>query len=609
MEYQKVKSVPKQVVTKGPGLSKLVLRTMRVISEAVGDTLGPGGRQVMIERFEHAIPPMVTKDGVTVYRSLGFTDPVQHCIMETARDASVRTASEAGDGTTTAAILSEAIVRFTDEYCTANPQVSPQKIVRFLESQFRDIIEPAILGTLLPDGTRFNDGLTIRTDLATPEGREVLRAVARISANGDEPLADAVMECFDLVGDGGNVTIAEITGSKSSYEVEKISGYPIDMGYEESCAKFYPKFINDPGNNMCRMENPVYILYHGVLTDVNTAFTLLSKIGNKFQELIDGTQNEYRHPFVVFVATGFSESVLASFATGWGLPGALRIFPLTIPKSPFANATVEFLDDLAAVTGATIFNPLDRPLDLGELEDLGPGTTGFEAMRFKSNIMGRAQGQLYEDRLIERMDVVQQQLEHASSEYDRRVLQVRLGNLSGGIARLSVVGSSNGELKEKRDRVDDAVCAVRGAIRHGCLPGGGWALLKVSSMLSDDPINDKILKPALMEPVHRLLSNCGMSDNEIRTALTPVLEGIRDEKQVVYDAYNHVHGDALKLGVLDSTPAVLEAIRNSLSIASLLGTLGGTVVFVRDSALERSEARATQEWMRNANLNEADERA
>jgi chaperonin GroEL len=275
------------------------------------------------------------------------------------------------------------------------------------------------------------------------------------------------------------------------------------------------------------------------------------------------------------------------------------------------NAQVEFLHDLAAITGATVFDPVNHPLDRGTLEDLGPGVTTFESSRFRSTIIGRAAnlGQAWEDRLLERIDTVEQQLAHPESEIDRILLGERLGKLTGGIAKLKVIGASNGELKEKRDRAEDAVCAVRGAIKHGCLPGGGWSLLRLVAALPDNPINNEILKPALMEPVHRLLFNIGLSEYDQVQVLEPVLIGIRDGKTIVYNAETGKHGDAVELGVLDSTPAVLEAIRNALSIAGLLGTLGGCVVFARDSELERTEAKATQAWLRDANGgNPADER-
>lgn len=595
MQYQKVKSVAKQVMPKGAALSKRVLSTMKTISDIVGGTLGPGGQPVLIERYEHDLPPMVTKDGVTVFRSLGFQDAAQHCVMEAARDAAVRTANEAGDGTTTATILAEAIVRHINDYCAANRRVSPQRVVRFLEAQFRDVIEPTI------------KGLSIAIDPTTAEGKTLLRNVAKISANGDEALADAVMECFELVGDEGNVTIVEQSGP-SSYEVEQIEGYSIAMGYDESCAKFGPKFITDAGSQKCYFDRPIFVLYHGSVTDIGSAYTALTRVGNKYEELLAGTQTEYNHPNVVFVAVGFSEQVLGTFAASMHTANSIRIFPLTIPKSPMANFQAQFLEDLSAITGATIFDPINRPLDTANLEDFGPGTEGFECTRVRSTIIGRATGEPWETKLLDQISVVEAQLAQPESELDRILLQERLGKLTGGIAKLRVKGASNGELKEKRDRAEDAVCAVRGAVKHGCLPGGGWALIKAASQLATDPINDAVLKPALMEPVWRLLRNCGLDEPEVRAALDPIFVGMKEGNVVVYDALEQRHGDPIVLGILDSTPAVLEAIRNSISIAALLGTLGGTVVFARDSELERSEASATQDWMRNANVNEADER-
>ena len=593
IEYRKVQSASKEILTQGPGLSKLVLDTMKKVSDIVGATLGPGGLPVLVERFEHDMGGILTKDGVSVARSLGFQDPAAHCAMEVMREAASRTATEAGDGTTSSLVLGEAIVRLGNEYRKNNKRVSPQRIVRFLENQFKMVIEPAI------------KGLSIKVDSSTDEGRKLMKAVATISANGDEDLAEAVIQCFDLVGDEGNVTITENSGP-SSYQVESIDGYPIPMGYEESCAKFYPKFINDPGTQMCRMEKPVFILYHGTLTDVNTAFGLLSKIGIGVEE------GSYNHSNVVFVAIGFSETVLATFGAGWSIPNALRIFPLVVPKSAFANFQVEFLKDLSAITGANVFDSINKPLDSGQLEDLGPGLTGFECGRLRSSIIGRASSisAEWETRLLDQIDIVATQLKNPYSEYDKILLQERLGKLTGGIAKLRVIGASNGELKEKRDRAEDAVCAVRGAIKHGCLPGGGWTLLKVISLLEDNSINTNVLKPALMEPVYRLLFNCGMTDDEVQKVIDPILLAMKDGKTLVYDALDNKHGDAIEMGILDSTPAVLEAIRNSISAASNLSTLGGIICFRRDDQLEREEARATSSFMRDSqSQNEADLRS
>jgi chaperonin GroEL len=610
MQYQKVKSVAKQVQTRGSALDRTILQTMRTISEIVGSTLGPGGRQVLIERQEYNLAPMVTKDGVTVFRSLGFDEPAAQCIMEAARDASVRTASEAGDGTTTATILAESIVRLTKEFTEKNPRVSPQRVVRRLEAVFKGTIEPLI------------KDLSTKADLMDPQGRELLKNVAKISANGDTELADAVMQCFDLVGDDGNVTISEVNGA-SKYEVERIEGYPIGMGYEESCAKFYPKFINDPGNQRVLLERPRFVIYHGRIQDPQSLFVLLNKLGYEFE-------SQKISPNVVLVATGFSENVLGYLSMAFAAAGALNVFPLLAPQSPFPNGQLDFLLDLAAMTGATLLDPMNLPFEQAELEHFGTANL-FESYRFRSNVVGKAN----EDLLLLRVDELQTNLARAESQLDTIYLQERIGKLTGGIARLKVIGASNGELKEKRDRAEDAVCAVRGAIKHGCLPGGAWTLLRVMAELRklNDPILEGVLIPALFEPFRRLLENVGITEHnteEFQAILKPILErlfeakGIRQVEYdetgseisssyvrtgpVVYDALEGKHVDPFEGGVLDSTPAVLEAVRNSLSIASLLGTLGGTVVFKRDSAVEQQEARDMANFMRDANRNEADER-
>lgn len=623
MEYQKPKSAAKDVTVKGPKLESLVLSTMKTISTIVGSTLGPGGQPVLIERFEHGMAPMVTKDGVTVFRSLGFDNPSSHVIMEAARDAAVRTANEAGDGTTTATVLAESIVRLTHAFCKENPKFSPQKVVRRLESVFRTVIQPAIQDD------------SFKVDSTTDDGKKLLRGVAKISANGDDALADVVMECFDLVGDEGNVTITEVSGP-SHYEVERIDGFPIETGYEDSCGKFYPKFINDPGTQRCVLENPVFILFHGRITEIQTIIAICSAIGIMWQ------QGKYDKHNVVIFATGFSETVLGHLAFNFVSPDSINIFPMLVPKSPLTNGQLQFLQDLAAVTGAVIFDPINKPLEAFSLDDhelkgkadiiaelsgcLGPGLRQFEASRFRATIVGHATGECetetgevttFEDQLIKRADEIKQLMENPESALDKILLQERLGKLTNGIAKLKVVGSSNGELREKRDRAEDAVCAVRGAIKHGVLPGGGWTLLKLNMTLSegypDDEVVTRVLCPALLAPISLLYRNCGFNDEEIEEALKPVRKSIQKPSKtsglLVYDALEGKYVNPYQEGILDSTPAVLEAIRNSLSIASLLGTLGGICVFQRDHELDRSEAKETQNFMRDANVEgEADSR-
>lgn len=599
-QYQKPKSAAKQIIARGDKLIKLVQETMALTSNIVGGTLGPGGRPVLIERFEHGLPPMITKDGVTVFKALGMTDPAAHCIMEAARDAATKTAVEAGDGTTTATVLAESIFRRTMEFCKANPKISPQKVVRRLEKIFETHLRKMIQEN------------AIHASLENENGRFILETVATVSANGDTELAKAVLECFDLVGDEGNVTISEVSGPKSTYEVEAINGYGVPtVGYEQSCAKYYPNFVNDPGNQRCVMEKPVFIVYHGRVSEMQTIVNLLMKIGSAWGE------GEYKHHNVVLVATGFSETVLSTLALNFPEKVSINVFPLVAPLSPVPSGQLHFLQDVCAITGAKLFDPMNNPLDNAELYDLGPGVELFESFRGRSNIIGHAKGECldgsgetYEDRLLEHVSNLEIQLENPESELDKKLIQERLGKCTGGIAKLKVVGSSNGEIKEKRDRAEDAVCAVRGAIAHGCLPGGAWMLIKLSEYLYDNFKEDEILLnvlvPALVEPFFRILHNVGIDGEEAEDIYQTLVAEMNADNCVVYDAREHNYVNPLD-GVLDSLPAVLEAIKNSISIAGLLGTLGGTVVFYRDNELDRREAIDTQEFIRNANVNPADE--
>jgi chaperonin GroEL len=581
VQYQKVKSVGKVVVPPGAALEKKILSVMKLASDVVGATLGPGGRPVLLESPEFGLPNKVTKDGVTVFRSLGILDPVEHCIMESARDASVRTATEAGDGTTTATVLSEAIVRRTYEFCKKNPRVSPQRVVMRLKKAFKEDIEPAIRQW------------AEHPDFETPEGKEALFNVARISANGEAELAQAVMDCYELIGDEGNVTLAEEAGP-SSYKISQADGYFLETGYEESCGPLAPKFINDVASQRVYLEKPIFVLYYGKINQTGTIQLLMERIGEMWQK--EGFNNN-----VVIVATGFSERVIADLALNFGEATTINVVPLIVGREMFANSDKEALDDLAAVTGAKVFDP-SIPLESALPEDLGKGIDAIEIYRGKTNIVGNSDSLNIEDR-VEKLKVRKTQCQ---SLLEEQWYSVRIGKLSGGLARLTIVGSSNGELRERKDRAEDAIMAVRGAIKHGALPGGGWTLLRLCDELAtyDDQILDEVLVPALKEPVFKLLENAGFNHDEA----TGVIAKLSLHDELVYDAMTQEYLPADAGSLLDSVPAVLEAVRNSISIASLLGTLGGAVVYFRDFDLERSEARDTADFIRNANINEADER-
>src|ERR1017187_7323751 len=611
MDTLKSKSAAKLVIPKSEYLEKKILSTMKTISDIVGGTLGPGGHPVLIERQEWNLMPLVTKDGVTVFRSLGFQDAVEHAILETARDASVRTAQEAGDGTTTATILSEAFVRYTKSFCKANPKIPSILVIKTIQKLFQDKIVPAI------------ERLKISCDFSTKEGRERLFNVAKISGNGDAELAESVIKCYDITGDAGNVTITESTG-KTSYEVEKIEGYPVVSGFEESAGKFFSAFINEPATQRAIMEKPAFLLYFGRLNDFSSCYDIINRIQEAWVGKYLDTAN------VVLFAVGFSESVLANLSSIFVNGSNINVLPVVIPKTAILNSEKHFLDDIAAVTGSEIFDPITNPLSNANIEDLGNlkkevqtvnnldvevyvpmGVKAFECGRYRSTVVGHCD----EDILLEQIDSVEKAIPNAESELDTRYLQERLAKLSGGIAKLKVVGSSNGELKERRDRAEDAVCAVRGAIKFGAVIGGGWTILRIAKELQDGEndeitksIVDEIINPSLLTALGVLFQNAGLDETEQSAKVTKSVLAGDPEKAFVTDISTGQCVSALKAGILDSVPALQEALKNAISISTLLGTVGGVVVYPRDRELEIKEARDTSEFNRMAQSNMADER-
>ena len=583
--FRKVKTSAKIIKYKPEEIIPLVLDTMKMISDTVGRTFGPGGLNVIIESTLPGLPNINTKDGVTVFRHLGHIDPTRHLLIEQARDAAVRTASEAGDGTTTATILSEAIVRHMYGYCGANEKVSPQKVMRTVREVVSNVIEPMLMDASQP---------------VTIENQDLLRKVATISANGDKEMAKAVIDAFNLVGFGENshVTIQELNGP-GGYEVELIDGYPIQIGYEDSCRNYYNAFINDRANNCARLEKPVFLLYDGQVKDIGSVQMLLEEVGKAWQE------NDFSHN-VVLVAHGFSEMVLQNLMMNFMSKETINVFPLRTPMSQISNSQSQFLHDLAAFTGASILDPVhNKPSKVNNLDVLGSNMSLFEAYRFRANIVGNPDPDLVEMRA----DELEQNIKNAESEIEKTLLEERLGKLTKGIAKLKIFAATSGDLKERHDRCEDAVCAVRGSLRDGVLPGGCrmWlTLAKVLQSSADVPEEAKyVLANAMLDVFNKMMSNAGYSVDEI----TIISGKLFSNDEIVYDLETQKYGDPFELGILDSTPAVVQSIRNATSIATILGTLGATICFPRDNELERMESMDNNHFLQQTEVaNPANER-
>lgn len=588
MSVRKVKTPSKIYTSNLDNLEEIIVETVDEIDALVGSSLGPGGRNVIIESDLPGIPNKNTKDGVTIFKSMGAEDAYKHLIIEQTRDAAIKTVNEAGDGTTTATIISAALIKNLFAFCKEHRRYSPQKVTRHIAKLLKSDMSPFIKKSSIK---------------ITNKNKDLLAKVATISANGDKEMADAVIDAFDKVGygSGSHVTIQELSGP-SGYKVELVEGFPIEKGYEESIGKFHPAFINDQGHQRCSLEKPLFVLFDGNITDVVQISDLLSKIG---EEYVAGN-SDFKN--VVIVAHKFSDQVLTNLAFNFSNPNTINVVPLATPMSPIVNGQLHFLMDLAAFTGAKIFD-MNNPLTEALPDDLGKDMEKIEIYRFRTTIVGDSD----ELNIQQRADEIKTLIGQSESKIEKTLLEERLGKLTNGIAKLQIYGSSNGELKEKADRAEDAVCAVRAAITDGCVPGGGRVLINLALELTEKYIDDDVVLdvvvPSLFAPFYRLLDNAGYTGDEIQELLKKMTE----DRKSVYDVENEQFGDPKKLGVFDATKAVEQALENAVSISSVMGTLGGIVAFPRDSQLERQDFKDAMNFQRTLDnagniVNEADQR-
>lgn len=571
----KVKTPTKIFTSNTQRLKSAIVNAIDRIDNIVGCSLGPGGKNVLIESDLPGIPSKNTKDGVSIFRSLGSEDAYEHLIIEQTRDVAIRTVNEAGDGTTTATIVASALIKNLFDFCSKNPKFSPQKVTRLINKVVYDKLVPQIHESSIK---------------ITDKNKKLLEKVATVSANGDSEMAKAVIEAFEVVGYGSSshVTIQELSGP-GGYQVELVEGFPISKGYEESIGKFHPSFINDQAHQRCILDQPLFILFDGRVTDMVQVQELLNKIGDEYAN----GNSEFKN--VIVVAHGFTDQVLTQLAFNFNNPLTINVVPLATPMHQVINYQLHFLMDLSAFTGAKIFD-MNNNMSDATPEDLGQNMNRIEIYRFRTTVVGDPD----ELNIEARAEQIKTLMEHAEAKIEKVILEERLGKLTNGIAKLKVFGSSNGELKEKADRAEDAVCSVRAAITHGCLPGGGRVFINLAmSLLTDkewreNSIATDIIVPALFAPFYRLLQNAGYNDEEV----SELLEKMIQNDQHVYDIENGKFGNAKTLGLLDATLAQEQALKNAVSIASVMGTLGGIVAFPRDHQLERQDFKDSMDFKR-----------
>lgn len=561
MIYEKSKA--KHITADKQTIKDIVTNTLDKMSTIVGATLGPGGRPVLIER--DGLSPLITKDGVTVAKSLGVDNAEANIIVDAAKEICLKTAKEAGDGTTTAIVLANSITKHGLNFLASNPKYNPQRMVNELQELYSSLIVP-----FLKDNAK------------TISGRDELVNVARISANGDKEIAIAAVDAVLAAGDDGHVLIEEAQGNQ--LRVETIDGFIVTSGLKDIGA-VGRIFINDKSNQQVKMDKGLVFLYDGTINDL--------KVPGAIQQAIEGTEL-FGLPIMVF-AHGFADVVIDAFAKT--TKGGYTVVPVKTPMSGAANSRSSFLLDMSAYSGATVYDPGNIDKFIEEDESDGFGT-------FDNAKVGMYESVVTAVPDTERLDARVAELKHlmstSPSDFDKMHIKASIGKLTGGISTIWVGGGSELEAREKRDRVEDAVEAVKSAIAEGITPGGCAVQLTLSHMISmheqKKPSWD-IMALALSDPFTLLLTNCGESVDEVWPILGPHIHASAVARQMptmVFDANQHVIVNSMEAGIIEPAKVCRVTIGNALSVASLLVTLGGIVVVPRDSGLENQLALSKQ---------------
>ena len=519
------------------------LETISEMAAVVKKTLGPGGNPIILQRQGQnpdgsQIGPLITKDGVTVAEYVAYRSNAKDTIAKAILQVAKNTVNQAGDGTTTAVVLAEAIYRAGYKYI----EQGRNSIQLYEElNKAKDEVIAAINKT--------------KKDISEEE----VKSVAQISANGDEEIANIVYEAIMAVGEDGHISLEE--GTSRETELTKIEG----AVYKQGWSSFGPHgalLVTDKQRDICEMRDPAILLYAGVIDDVHALGGLIQRI---YQLDPQTRQLTNVVPFLI-IANDFSDQV-KEFILQNRMQGG---YPIAAIKSPFdgsPNARTEMLEDLASLLGAKV--SAKGILELKQVTEDHLGSCAKIEISRNELIVFEGAGD--EEEIIQRVEDLKKLSEAKLHEFDRENLRIRIGKLTGGIAIVRVGGNSELEILEKKDRIEDALCAARVAIQDGIVAGGGYTLYQISQQLFGQR-NDAasvIMAEALQAPIKQIIANVGENPDVI-IARMPTRKG--------YDARNKQYVDLLKSGIIDPAKVTKSALENAVSIAGLLLTTGGAIV-------------------------------
>jgi len=511
-----------------------ILRGVNVLADAVKVTLGPKGRNVVIEKKFGS--PLITKDGVTVAKEIELKDPLENMGAQMVREVASKTSDVAGDGTTTATVLAQAIYR--EGVKTVAAGANPMALKRGIEKAVT-----AVCGTLDNDGNRTPGALDKYSQKVSGE---MIAQVGTISANNDETIGKIIAEAMKKVGKDGVITVEESKTMETQLEV--VEGMQFDRGY------LSPYFVTDPERMEAVLENPYMLIHEKKISSMKDLLPLLENIAKSSRPL-------------VIIAEDVEGEALATLVVN-KLRGTLNVAAVKAPG--FGDRRKAMLQDIAILTGGkAITEDLGIKLENVQMGDLGQAKKVTIDKDNTTIVEGKGKAADIEGRVKE----IRSQIDKTTSDYDREKLQERLAKLVGGVAVIKVGAATETEMKEKKARVEDAMHATRAAVEEGIVPGGGVALLRTGDAIEalklegDEKIGAHIVRRALEEPLRQIVGNAG-EEGAI------VVGRIRDSKDVSY-GYNAQTGkfeDLVKAGVIDPTKVTRTALQNAGSIASLMLT-------------------------------------
>jgi chaperonin GroEL len=537
-----VKSKTKEMYDNDQDIERIVTETITRATKIVASSCGPGGKVTLLERAEQA--PIASKDGITILKHLGFSSASHNSVLDMLKETSANCAAVAGDGTTSALILAEAIYRYGKIFVNNNPKYNPQRFMRELKSCYE------------------NEIVSFLTQISVPvKTKDDMRNVALISSNGDIEIADAVVESIIAAGEDGHVLIQE--DQNANFRVETIDGYVVTSGLKDMSA-IGSAFINDRAGQQVKMDAGLTVMFDGSLNDL----VLLGRI----QDAMETNPELFGKPIIIF-AYQFSDPVIEKCLKT--SRSGVTVLPVKVPRSGLPNSGQIFLQDMAAYTDGSVLDPMSAPTF--EAQHFGTFTTA-KANTYETFI--QAEGDT--EKIDARVEELKAIMESSKSEHDKSHLRAHIGKLTGGISTIYVGGLTDSEIRERKDRVQDAVEAVRSAIAEGIVCGGGVTHKMLVDFLTTNP-NRKpswiVMEQALAMPFFYIMSNCGEGDliNEVWPQLS---------NQTVFDADTHTMVNPWEQGIIEGSRVHKSSIGNALSIASLLVTLGGIVVAPRDSNME-----------------------